>query len=112
MRHDRLDQMIKGWFVGDFSPTALHFKACEVAIKRYVAGDFEQAHMHRVATEITAIVSGRVRMMGREWEEGDIVTVAPNEATDFLAMTDAVIVVVKTPSAPDDKYLVDSDRLV
>lgn len=106
MRHDRLETMTKGWFVGDFSPAALRSTACEVAIKHYRAGDFEAAHMHKIATEITAIVSGRVRMSGREWREGDILTIPPGEATDFLALTDVVTVVVKTPSAPDDKYVV------
>lgn len=106
MRHDRLEAMTKGWFVGDFVPVALKSTACEVAIKHYRAGDFEAAHVHKIATEITAIVSGSVRMSGQEWREGDILTIAPGETTDFLALTDVVTVVVKTPSAPDDKYVV------
>lgn len=105
MRHDRLETMTKGWFVGDFTPVALNSQACEVAIKHYAAGDHEGAHMHKIATEITAIVSGRVRMLGSEWGPGDILTIEPGEATDFLALTDVVTVVVKTPSAPDDKYV-------
>jgi hypothetical protein len=99
--------MIKGWFVGDFSPAAIRSEQCEVAIKRYAAGDHETAHYHAVAVELTAIVSGRVRMMGREWGAGDIVTVEPGEATDFSALTDAVTVVVKLPSVKDDKFLVE-----
>jgi hypothetical protein len=107
MRHDRLEGMVKGWFVGDFSPTVLRSKDCEVAIKQYAAGAHEAAHYHAVATELTAIVSGRARMLGREWGPGDIVTVEPGEATDFTALTDVVTVVVKLPSAPDDKFLVE-----
>jgi hypothetical protein len=106
MRHDRLDGMVKGWFVGDFVPNAIRSEACEVGIKRYKAGDHEQAHYHAVAVELTVIVTGRVRMMGREWGEGDIVTVEPGEATDFLALTDCITVCVKLPSVAGDKYLV------
>lgn len=109
MRHDRLEQMTKGWFVGDFTPVALRTPACEVAIKSYAAGDREDMHVHRVATEITAIVSGRVRMMGAEWTAGDILTIEPGEGTDFLALTDVVTVVVKTPSVPDDKFSLLAD---
>lgn len=105
MRHDRLETMTKGWFVGDFLPTSLNSKTCEVAIKHYAEGDHEGAHYHQIATEITAIVSGRVRMLGAEWGAGDILTIEPGEATDFLALTDVVTVVVKVPSAPDDKYV-------
>lgn len=106
MRHDRLEAMTKGWFVGDFLPTALNSTACEVAIKHYKKGDHESAHYHSIATEITAIVSGEVQMLGREWTAGDILTIEPGETTDFLAITDAVTVVVKSPSAPHDKYVV------
>ena len=107
MKHSRLDEMVKGWFVGDFAPTAHGTDACEVAVKRYKSGDHEGRHVHRIATEVTAIVSGRVRMNGREWGEGDILTIEPNEATDFTALTDVITVVVKTPSAPTDKYVLE-----
>ena len=107
MENFRLEDMIKGWFVGGFTPTALSTEACEVAIKHYKAGDHESAHYHKVATEITAIVSGEVRMCGRSWGPGDIVVLKPGEITDFVAISDAVNVVVKLPGALNDKYLAD-----
>ena len=105
MNSAHLQDMVKGWFVGSFAPSAHATEACEVAVKRYTAGQREAAHYHRVATEITLVLSGRVRMAGKEWGEGDIVVLSPGETTDFEALTDAVNVVVKTPGAPDDKYL-------
>jgi len=105
MKHARLESMVKGWFVGDFDPAMLRNKDCEVAVKHYKAGDREDIHHHRVAAEITVVVSGEVRMMGRLWGAGDIVLVEPGEATDFEALTDAVNVVVKLPSVMGDKYL-------
>jgi quercetin dioxygenase-like cupin family protein len=107
MDHAQLKDMVKGWFVGGFSPTALQTDACEVAVKTYKAGDYEGRHYHKVATEVTLVLSGRVRMMGREWGVGDIIVLAPGEATDFEALTDARNVVVKVPGARDDKYLCD-----
>jgi len=107
MKHDRLEGMVKGWFVGDFAPVAIRSEACEVSIKHYAAGDHESAHYHAVATELTAIVSGRVRMLGADWGPGDILTIEPGEATDFLALTDAVTVVVKLPSVAGDKYVIE-----
>lgn len=107
MKHGRLDEMVKGWFVGDFEPTLFRTKACEVGVKRYRAGDCEAAHVHRVAGEITLILDGRVRMLGKEWTEGDIVLLDPGEPTAFEALTDAVCVVVKIPSVIGDKYLAE-----
>jgi quercetin dioxygenase-like cupin family protein len=105
MRHSQLADMIKGWFVGGFAPTAHATDVCEVAVKRYAAGDTETAHFHKVATEITLVLSGRVRIAGREWSDGDIIVLEPGEVSDFKALTDAVNVVVKVPGARNDKYL-------
>lgn len=105
MKHARLDDMVKGWFVGGFTPTACATEACEVAVRYYRAGDKEEMHHHKVATEVTLVLSGRVRMADNEWGAGDIVVLSPGEATDFEALTDAVNVVVKTPGALNDKYL-------
>ena len=104
MKHDQLEKMVKGWFVGAFQPSAFTTDACEVGLKRYRAGDSEVAHYHDIATEITLIVSGKVRMLNKTWLEGDIITISPGESTSFEALTEAVTVVVKVPGALDDKF--------
>lgn len=104
----KLDEMVGGWLVGDFEPTCLKTRACEVACKHYEAGAAEAAHVHRIATEITLIASGRVRMNGRTFGAGDIIRLEPGEATDFLALERSTTIVVKMPSVAGDKYLVDS----
>jgi quercetin dioxygenase-like cupin family protein len=106
MNHARLDDMTKGWFVGAFSPTAFATENCEVAVKYYNAGDYEASHYHKIATEITLILSGTVRMLGKEWGAGDIIVLQPGETTDFEALTAAINVVVKTPGALNDKFVV------
>ena len=110
MTHHALDEMVRGWFVGDFEPTAYRTSDVEVAIKHYIAGDAEERHVHKVATELTAVVSGSVRMDGRELHSGDILRLDPGEPCDFLALTDATIVAVKLPAVPGDKYIVKEDR--
>ena len=101
----RIDQFTNGWFVGGFTPTLLATEAVEVAIKSYRAGEHEAAHHHRIATEITAVVAGRVRMSGEEIEAGEIVRISPGQSTDFTALTEATTVVVKLPSVVGDKYV-------
>ncbi len=105
MRTARLNDMVKGWFVGGFSPTAFATEACEVAVKTYKAGESEAAHYHRIATEITLVLQGRVHMAGREWSAGDIIVLDPGDVSAFEALTDAVNVVVKIPGALDDKFM-------
>jgi quercetin dioxygenase-like cupin family protein len=107
VKTSNLSNMTKGWFVGNFSPTLYSTNDVEVAVKSYKAGEYEAAHYHKIATEITVIVSGTVRMNGVEYSEGDIIVIEPNDVTDFLAVTDAVNTVVKIPGANDDKYIVE-----
>jgi hypothetical protein len=99
--------MVGGWFVGDFSPSCLRTPGVEVACKTYKAGDAERRHVHKIATELTLIVSGRVRMNGMEVEGGKIVMLAPGESSDFQALADTVTVVVKLPSVAGDKYFIE-----
>ena len=104
MKQHRLEDMVGGWMVGDFEPTCIRTEACEVACKTYDANTGETAHVHRVATELTLIASGRVTMNGRSYVAGDIIVLEPGEATDFFAHEPTVTVVVKMPSVRGDKY--------
>ncbi len=107
MTHRQLKDMVGGWMVGDFEPTCIKSTACEVACKHYPAGAIEAPHVHRIATELTLIASGRVTMNGRTLGAGDIVVLAPGEPADFRVIEPTITVVVKMPSVAGDKYLVD-----
>lgn len=104
MKMFQLATMTKGWLVGDFEPTSLRTDAAEVAVKTYAAGAVEARHMHRIATEVTLVLEGEVEMNGGRYRTGDIVVIAPGEATDFRAVTDVTTVVVKVPSVKGDKF--------
>jgi quercetin dioxygenase-like cupin family protein len=105
MKIARLDGMIKGWFIGNFEPSLLKTNEVEVGVKTYGKGDYEPRHYHKIATEYTVILSGRVRMNGVEYGAGDIVVMEPGEATDFECLEDGTTnVAVKIPGANGDKY--------
>lgn len=105
MKKFNLSQMTKGWFVGDFSPTLIKTQEVEVGVKSYKKGDYEERHHHKVATEITVIVAGRVSMNGECYSQGDILVIEPGESTDFDVLEDVITVVVKYPGAKNDKYI-------
>jgi quercetin dioxygenase-like cupin family protein len=107
MKKAQLDDMFKGWFVGDFNPTAFSTDQCEVAVKTYKEGDSDAAHYHKLAHEITLVLNGTVSMLDQTWQSGDIVVIEPGEVSSLIALTDATLVVVKVPGAKDDKYLAD-----
>jgi hypothetical protein len=107
MKISQINKMTKGWFVGNFEPTLYKTNDVEVAVKEYKAGDFEGKHFHKIATEITVVISGVVLMNGIEYKAGDIIIIEPNEVADFKALTNSKNVVVKLPGANNDKYIVN-----
>jgi hypothetical protein len=105
MKIARLDQMKMGWFIGNFSPTLYATEDVEVAIKEYNAGDYDEWHYHKIATEYTVIVSGSAEMNGVTYNKGDIIVMEPGEGTDFRALEHTITAAVKIPGATNDKYL-------
>lgn len=105
MKKFHLDMMQKGWFVGNFEPSLVKTNNVEVAVKHYQSGEREVEHYHKIATEITVIVSGSVLMNGVRYQAGDIVVISPLESTDFEALENTVTTVVKIPCANNDKYI-------
>lgn len=107
MKIAKLTDMTKGWFIGNFEPSLFKTNDVEVAVKTYNQGDYEESHYHKIATEYTCIISGRVQMNGVEYKAGDIIVMEPGEATDFKCLENGTTnVVVKIPGASNDKYLV------
>lgn len=105
MIKSNLKDFVNGWFIGDFHPTLIKNENFEVAIKRYKSGDYEKSHYHKISKEITVIVEGEVEMNGIKYIKDDIITIKPNQHTDFKCITDVVTVVIKTPSINNDKYI-------
>ena len=105
MKLHKLKDMFKGWLVGNFEPSLYKTDDVEVGVKNYKAGERDEKHYHKIATEITVINSGSVRMNGVEYFAGSIIVLEPNDASDFLAISDTITTVVKIPGAANDKYL-------
>lgn len=101
------DKFIGGWFIGDFADTVLRTQAFEVAYKTHRAGEGWPTHYHAIATEINYLLRGRVRVNGREMPAPLIYVHPPGEIADIEFLEDTEMIVVKTPSVPGDKYMVD-----
>lgn len=109
MKKNSLSSYTKGWIVGDFDPSLQRSTSIEVGVKRYKAGDVDKMHVHHIVTEHTVVVEGAVEMSGNRYVSGDIITVFPGEPVKFKAITDATLVVIKTPSIPSDKHIIIDD---
>src|SRR4051812_15496795 len=105
MKKYNLKDFTKGWVVGDFDQSIIKTKDFEFAVKYYKTGDLESKHVHKIADEITVIVSGKHKMNGQELNPGDIIHLSPGDPTDFECLEDGAIAAIKTPSVIGDKYI-------
>ena len=74
-------------------------------MKYYKKGDKESSHVHKIITEYTIVVSGKIKMNDEVYIEKDIVTILPNVPTNFESLEDSITLVIKTPSIPSDKHI-------
>lgn len=98
-----IDEFTKGWFVGNFEPSLIKNDNFEVSVKWFNAGEVEPNHAQIVATEITVVIAGEIELGGRTFVARDVISIPPGEFATFRAITDSVLVCVKSPSLPSDK---------
>ena len=105
MKTSKLDSFTNGWIVGAFHPTLLANPDVEVGIHYYKKDEPAPSHYHLKAVEINVVVSGKMLEQGMTMNPGDIFVLDIGEKSDTIFLEDTVIVVIKTPSEPGDKYL-------
>ena len=100
----RIEDMVGGWFLGDFEPSAFRTSEVEVAYHSYTKGQEWPKHFHQIATEINYMISGVMNLSGREINKGDVFVIHPGESVKPEYLEDCEIIIVKIPSVPGDKY--------
>ena len=110
MKTHRIEEFIRGWVVGNFDPSIIKTNDVEVAYQVHLEYEKEDAHYHKIATEITIVVEGKVRMNDKAYFKGDVIVLSPGEVTDFESLTDSACLVIKYPGANNDKYLTEEQK--
>jgi hypothetical protein len=105
MKLAKLSEFTNGWFLGNFNPSLFKSEDFEVCVKNFSKGEVEAAHFQRVATEVTVVLSGSVRMGEHILQVDDILIIYKDEVCDFEALSDCKVLGIKFPSLPNDKVL-------
>ena len=105
MKKNRIEEFVKGWFIGNFQPVLFQTQDFEVAVKMFQAGEKEALHKQLIATEVTVVIDGEIQIGDSIFVKGDVITIHPGEFADFLSISDSSLVCVKFPSLPNDKVL-------
>jgi mannose-6-phosphate isomerase-like protein (cupin superfamily) len=103
MKLDKLQNMFRGWFIGNFEPSVLKTNDFEVGILFHPKGEKWPKHYHEHTVEINVLLSGKMIINNKHLSSGDIFLIEKNEIADPEFLEDCTIVCVKTPSNPGDK---------
>ena len=106
MRNDKLENYIKGWVVGDFEPSILRHKDLEVGIAYHTKNEPTQKHFHTSSDEYNVIASGKMNVNGKVMTKGSIFVYERNEVSDCEFLEDTILVIIRIPSAPNDKVII------
>ncbi len=110
---NHIDNFTNGWFIGDFKPSLFKNPLFEVAHQHHPKGKIGDEHFHKLTTEVTYIVKGSMvikdKQSGKDQtlSSGHMFTFFPNEISDVVFLEDSDLIVVRWPSIPSDKYMVD-----
>ncbi len=92
--------------MGDFEPSIIRTKDFEFGVQYFKSGQKHEKHVHKIAREITVIVSGKFTINGKSIEQGDVIIVEAGEPADFTCIEDGAAAIIKTPSVMGDKYVI------
>lgn len=96
----------RGWFVGGFEKAVHQTTTLEAGYQFNAKGETSSPHYHKVATEINLITRGAVKINGELYTAGMGVIFYPNEVAECEYLENTETMVIKTPGALNDKYLV------
>lgn len=104
MRITKLTDYVRGWFIGNFSPTVLNTKDFEVGVLTHLKDEKWPAHYHKESVEYNVLVTGKMIVQGKELNSGDVFVFEKGEIADPIFLEDCTVVCVKVPSIPSDKF--------
>ena len=105
MKIYKIDEMVRGWFIGDFEPSVLRTKDFEVGVLEHKKGEHWPAHYHEFSNEYNLLLKGKMTIQETELVQGDIFVIEKNEIANPFFLEDCTVLVVKTPSIPGDKII-------
>jgi mannose-6-phosphate isomerase-like protein (cupin superfamily) len=100
---DTLDNMKRGWLVGNFTPSILRTDVFEVAYMRHKKGEYWPPHVHNEISEYNVLIRGTMKMNNELINQGEIFNIPKKMLTHAVFLEDCEVLCIKTPSIPSDK---------
>jgi len=105
----RIEDFVRGWFIGNFEPSILKTPDFEVGVLEHHKGEQWPAHYQKIATEYNVLLSGSLSINDQLISVGDVFIIEPMEVAVPTFHEDCRVLCVKVPSLPNDKYEVEEE---
>lgn len=93
----------RGWFMGNFEGSIWPTKDFEICYQKNPRGQ-TASHIHKIAHEITLVISGRQICNGQLFSAGEICVLEPGDISQIEYLEETEVVTIKVPSVPSDKH--------
>lgn len=103
-------EIVGGWFIGDFEPSAYRTKDFEVCYKIHPQGEKWPAHKHEESIEINYLIIGKMTINEVYLEAPTIFILEKGEVAKPEFLEDCELIVVRVPSVPGDKIVVKGEQ--
>lgn len=107
MKLDKLSNYHRGWIIGNFDPSIIKTSGFEVGLLSHHKGEKWPKHYHQYQEEINVLISGKMSLNGEIILPNDIFILEPGEIAEPEFLEDCLILVIKHPSIPGDKHVVE-----
>jgi hypothetical protein len=96
----------RGWLIGDFQPSIKQTNEFEIGILKHTKNEKWGFHYHQKSIEFNLLIQGKMIINEKSIEEKDFFVFYPNDISCPLFLEDCIILCIKIPSHPNDKYLI------
>jgi len=104
IKQNKLENMTRGWLIGDFTPSILKTDAFEIGYLKHPKDQVWPAHVHKEANEYNILIKGKLIINNETIMQGEIFVIPKNMLTSAKFLEDCEIICIKVPSLPIDKY--------
>jgi len=94
MKSFHLDNMVNGWFLGNFIPTVTNWKKGEIAIKSYQTNHIESSYCHSDAYKIYVVLSGKIMINNNLLTKDSVALINPKEDMSLVSLTNSKVLLI------------------
>ena len=102
----KLEDMFRGWFVGDFEPSVMKNTGFEVGYLLHKKGEKWQTHYHNNLIEVNLLVEGKMILNDLEINKNEIFVIDKKVLACPIFLEDCYIICIKVPHMVGDKVII------